>query len=295
MKTLLVRTGGLGDCILTLPVLASLRDMYPGAEIHILGNGTMCEIARLAGGYTGFRSIDEAGFASLFSGAEPTVFLRSFFSRYDGVWFFTAGDPEGVRGTVLASGALSCMVLDPRPPDGFRGHIASHLLSILGKTPPEPPPLPPIFLKHRPARLPSRLIIHPGSGSVKKTWPLDRFLAVAEQWRGSIEFLLGPAEEERGMGERIPGRWGMLRGLTIEGTARALASSALFLGCDSGMSHLAALCRTPSVVLFGPSDPAVWRPIGERTTVIVSPDGAMEGIGGDAVFEAVERKNSELT
>jgi ADP-heptose:LPS heptosyltransferase len=295
MNLLLVRTGGLGDCILTLPVLAGLRDMYPGAEFHILGNRTMLDIARLAGIGSEFRSIDEAGFASLFSGAGTAGFLRSFFSRCDSVWFFTAGDPEGVRGTVLASGARSCRVLDPRPPDGFNGHVSSHLLSILGKPPLEHPPLPSLTLENRPPRIPSRLLIHPGSGSVKKTWPLDRFLAVAERWRGSIEFLLGPAEEERGMGERIPGRWGMLRGLTIEGTARALASAALFLGCDSGMSHLAALCRTPSVVLFGPSDPAVWRPLGKRTTVIVSPDGAMEGIRDDAVFEAVERKNSELS
>ena len=294
MNLLLVRTGGVGDCILTLPVGSRLRELHPNADLHILGNGTMRDVARLAGGYAGLHSIDAAWFASLFSGAEQTDFLRSFFSRYDGVWFFTAADPAAMRRTVLASGAHACRVLDPRPPKGFRGHTATHLLSIIGESPSEPPTSFPISLEYAPARIPNRLLIHAGSGGARKTWPLNYFLEIAERWEGEAVFLIGPAEEERGIGDLIPGRWETLRGLTIEGTARALVSSKLFLGCDSGVSHLAGLCRTPSVVLFGPTDPAVWRPLGERTTVIASPDSTMEGIGVERVIETVERLQSGL-
>jgi hypothetical protein len=44
-------------------------------------------------------------------------------------------------------------------------------------------------------------------------------------------------------------------------------------------------------VLFGPTDPSVWRPLGELTTVLRSMDGSMEGIGVDEVFDALEREN----
>jgi heptosyltransferase III len=287
MNLLLARTGGLGDCILTLPVVSRLREMHPDARFHILGNAAMLEVASLAGGWDGMRSIDDAGFAQLYSGDEPTPFLRDYFSRFDGVWFFTAADPELIVRNVLASGACACRVLGPRPPRGFHGYIVNHLLSILGSPLLSPPALPPVSFIDHPARIPGRLLIHPGSGSLSKTWPIERFLAVAEWWSGDVVFLLGPAEEERGTGACIPDTWEILRGLSISETARALASTRRFLGCDSGVSHLAALCRAPSVVLFGPSDPAVWRPLGEKTTVVVSADGTMGGIGVDEVLGAL--------
>jgi ADP-heptose:LPS heptosyltransferase len=42
----------------------------------------------------------------------------------------------------------------------------------------------------------------------------------------------------------------------------------LFLGHDSGVSHLAAAVGTPCVLLFGPTDPAMWAPPGEYVRVI---------------------------
>ena len=293
MNLLLIRTGGVGDCILTLPVASRLRELYPDDRLHVLGNRTMRDVARLAGGYAGFNSIDKAGFVPLFSGADPTDFLRSYFSRFDGVWIFTAADTETVQRKVTASGALSCHALDPRLPEGFGGHIAAHLLSILDESPPEHPSLPQITFDDPPIRVPYRLLIHPGSGSISKIWPIDRFLSVAERWAGDAAFLLGPAEEERNIAKLIPERWETLRCFSIGETARELASAGLFLGCDSGVSHLAALCRTPSVVLFGPTDPSVWRPLGERTIVLSSADGFMEGIGVEDVLAALEREHAK--
>jgi heptosyltransferase III len=289
-NVLIVRTGGLGDCILTLPAVSLLGERFPGARFHVLGNGAMLDIARLAGGFESLRPFDEAGFASLFSGAEPGDFLRSYFSRFDDVRFFSAADPVMIARTVTAAGAGFCTVLDPRPPEGFRGHAASHLQTIAGErqaSPPELPELPPGAFA--PDVIP-RLVIHPGSGSVRKTWPVERFVALAERWEGDLLFLLGPAEEERGVSRRIPSRFAVLRSRTIREAAETLARSALHLGCDSGTSHLAALCGTPSVVLFGPSDPAVWRPLGKKTTVMRPSSGLLEDIGVEEVLKTLRER-----
>ena len=53
--------------------------------------------------------------------------------------------------------------------------------------------------------------------------------------------------------------------------AQQLGQCVGYVGNDSGITHLAALLATPTIVLFGPSDPAIWRPLGNMTRVIYEP------------------------
>jgi ADP-heptose:LPS heptosyltransferase len=46
-----------------------------------------------------------------------------------------------------------------------------------------------------------------------------------------------------------------------------LAQASLYVGNDSGITHLAAAVGTPVLALFGPTDPAVWAPRGEHVRV----------------------------
>ena len=130
MNILLVRTGGLGDCILTLPIAQYIRSIYPGAELHVLGNETMLAVARLSGEFEGFSSIDECGFSGLYSDSEPSDFLRLFFSPFDVVYCYSAGNRELLSCNILHSGAGICHILDPRPPCNHRSHILEHLMTI---------------------------------------------------------------------------------------------------------------------------------------------------------------------
>jgi heptosyltransferase III len=68
--------------------------------------------------------------------------------------------------------------------------------------------------------------------------------------------------------------------------AAQLAGASLFIGHDSGVSHLAAAVGTPSVLLFGPTDPAMWAPPGEHVHV-VRKGADMTAIGVDDVLRAV--------
>jgi len=85
----------------------------------------------------------------------------------------------------------------------------------------------------------------------------------------------GPADEETA-GEllrRLPAGipLAVARGLEVAALAALLAGCAGYLGNDSGVSHLAAALGVPSVVVFGPTDPARWAPLGPQVRVVRSP------------------------
>ena len=64
-----------------------------------------------------------------------------------------------------------------------------------------------------------------------------------------------------------------------------LSQAALFVGHDSGVTHLAAAAGIPTVALFGPTDPTIWAPNGNHVIVIKSPDGTMPGLSVETVLE----------
>jgi len=122
--------------------------------------------------------------------------------------------------------------------------------------------------------------IHPGSGGVKKCWPPEGFadliMGLAARGGYSFRILLGPAEEG-GYDEWTRGRLGGLgsrvvtaRGLPLHEVAGLLAAGSFYIGNDSGISHLAAALGLPGVVIFGPTDPCLWRPWGEGMRVVAS-------------------------
>lgn len=117
------------------------------------------------------------------------------------------------------------------------------------------------------------LVIAPGSGAREKNWPENYFLSVIDWWRetttGVAVLLLGPVEAERGGVERLQESADVIAsGLTLARAAALLRRCDLFLGNDSGISHLAAAVGARTIVLFGPSDPRQWAPRGEAVTIV---------------------------
>ncbi len=287
MKILIVRTGGLGDTILTLPVVHRIKKINPGVKLHMLGNETMLSVARLSGAFDGFRSIDESGFAGLFSDSEPSDFLRSYFSNFDEVYFFTAAKKEKIIYKVVKSGAGKCLVLDPSPTKKWTRHIVEHLLTIIGEKKQNSHGFCDYGIKISGNSMIDRrgVFIHPGSGSISKRWPIDRFFRVAERLITPVTFMLGPAEVESGMGNDIPeNRFTIVCPESISELYSLISDAALYIGNDSGVSHLAALCGIPSFLIFGATEPVIWRPIGKNVTVISSKNGTMNEISpGDVI------------
>src|SRR5207245_810028 len=63
--------------------------------------------------------------------------------------------------------------------------------------------------------------------------------------------------------------------------------AALFIGHDSGISHLAAAAGARCVLLFGPTDPDVWAPANPNVRVLTAQDGDLEKLEIDAVITSV--------
>lgn len=94
--------------------------------------------------------------------------------------------------------------------------------------------------------------IHPFSGSIRKNWPLDSYRRLASELPLSAEFCAGPEEELAGA----------VRHGGLDQVAQWLASARVYVGNDSGISHLAAAVGIPAVVIFRDTDPRVWAPRG---------------------------------
>jgi ADP-heptose:LPS heptosyltransferase len=123
-------------------------------------------------------------------------------------------------------------------------------------------------------------LIHPGSGSRKKCWPVSNFVRIARSLRARgqrPEFILGPAEYDLAeiltrqffQQDEYSGKVYRMDNLTE--IALRLKASGGFIGNDSGISHLSAFLGLPTVAVFGPSDPQRWRPVG-RNVAIVRPE-----------------------
>jgi hypothetical protein len=117
-------------------------------------------------------------------------------------------------------------------------------------------------------------LIHPGSGSGGKCWPLDHFRVITELvLRQHLKpvFLLGPAEMERLSEQdkqKIQNAAPLLSGLNLENVLSVLSCTDCFLGNDSGISHLAGAMGKKTIVLFGPTNPAQYRPLGPNVYVV---------------------------
>jgi ADP-heptose:LPS heptosyltransferase len=116
----------------------------------------------------------------------------------------------------------------------------------------------------------TRIIVHPGSGSVRKRWPLDRFLELAEviERRGlRPQFVCGPAESD--LDAEISNRNRQVHRFSeLTDLVAWLKTAGGYIGNDSGISHLAAFLGLPSVVIFGPADPKRWKPPGPRVQIV---------------------------
>ena len=303
MTSLVYHAGALGDFLTALPALAAWRRLRAGAgEVVLLGRPAHAALA--AGLVDGAWDAGSARFASLFAG-RPTPEVPAFIADVGSALVFA---PEGagiVRGLEIA-GVRGIVRHDPFPKEQV--HVVDYHLSLfpdLALTPDERVPhiaagaggatvASGAAVAHEAAGADGAtrpVVIHPGSGSRSKNWPIGRFIEVAERLEGGspIAWVIGPAEEESGtaaaIARAIPTApvW---RNLPLPVLAERLASARLFVGNDSGVAHLAAAVGCAVLVLFGASDPVVWAPRGRTVTVVGDGACGMEAIGVEEVLAA---------
>ncbi|MDQ6664338.1 MAG: glycosyltransferase family 9 protein [Acidobacteriota bacterium] len=261
LRRLIVRPGAIGDFIVSLPAMESLRSGYT----ELWTGSPNVPLGRFA---DTARSIASTGLDRLgITGADDVIEkLRKFDSI---VSWYGANRPE-FRELVQAR-HLPFEFHTALPTADARMHAVDFYLKQLGL---EPGAVPRIRCT---AGETGFAVIHPFAASARKRWPLPRFEQLARRLekRMPVRWCCGP-EDDFPDAVRIPdlyelGCW--------------LAGARIFIGNDSGIGHLAAAAETPVIALFGPTDPAIWAPRGAQVTVVAK--SSLEDISVDEVEDAV--------
>jgi len=293
-KILIIRGGAIGDFILTLPALSALRANFPESHLELLAYPALAELSRAAGLVDAFRSIEARPLARFFArGAELDLEWSSYFESFHVIISYLFDPDEIFKTNVLRCSATQFIQGPHRPSEAHSTHATAVFLQPLGNFAVfDADPIPRLTLPPTAGPLGGDwLAVHPGSGSEKKNWPEPRWLAALQTLlrEAPIQILLvgGEAEGDRleHLHAALPvGQVGLAQNLPLAQLAARLAQCRAFAGHDSGITHLAAALGLPSLALWGPSNPQIWRPLHPGTRLLHPPNG----LGELAVPEVVQ-------
>jgi heptosyltransferase-3 len=291
-RVLVIFPGALGDLVCLGPALNALARRHPGTAVELMARA---ELARFAVARFGFaqitaaqahshsrahsqaHSIDRREVTALFAEDVDLTDAAEFFRSFTRIYSFFASEDTRFRQALAKAAAPATVSFHAFRPAGA-GHVAIGYLNEIGER--EVPPNGRIDVL--PGDLPEAaqalerlglagarfILFFPGSGAGYKNWPADNFATLASALAPPLRALvvLGPAEATleplfaaRGIARLCDQPLG-----TVAGLARLAAG---FVGNDSGVSHLAAAAGASGVVIFGPTDPDRWRPMGHVTVI----------------------------
>jgi ADP-heptose:LPS heptosyltransferase len=287
-----IHQGALGDFILSLPAFEILRKTFPHARTIIMGYQRILKLVDQRFYAEEILSIDRREIVSFFVPDRPLdPSLSQLFDPFGLIVVFG----RDVEGTLIGNLKRVCrgpiLHINSFPLGGEKIHLTDHLLRQFSRYGfPVSGLNPRLYLKESdkdwgddfwrrrgltPEERSRVIILHPGSGSKKKVWPLERFLTLAGmlqvRFYSKLLILFGPAEgsEVERVFERMDPRvYIQVKGLSLLELASVMEGCRLFIGNDSGISHLASALGIPTIAIFGPTDPSVWSPRGEKVWVV---------------------------
>jgi ADP-heptose:LPS heptosyltransferase len=281
-KTLVWHQGALGDLILSLPAIHTIRCGADTDHIHLISRTDLRELLLLNGLIDEASSNDSGVFAALFGNDRLPETLIDFLREYSSAFIF-ARSPDLFFLRRMAECIPRTFHIRTVPPAGEIVHVSDFQMSGVcsaGLVSAVPMPVLDTDVRSAPGSSRKIFVCHPGSGGRGKCWPLERYLdliSVLSETHGyGACILLGPAEGEevfrsvvKGMDSRgITGE--IVKDRPVLYIASLLKSSAFYVGNDSGMTHLASALGVPTIALFGPTDYRLWQPIGKETRAVRS-------------------------
>jgi len=281
-----IRLRSLGDCVLTTPALALLKVHRPDVRIGMVvedrfravfeSNPDVDDIlppaARAVAKWHPQMALNfHGGTRSMWLTAASGAEIRAGFAHHAYSFLYNAKIPRAQE------------ILD----DHRRVHTAEHLASAMFWMGVPRTEIPRARLNAGPTPLAGAYaVLHPFASEPGKTWPAERFIAVAEHLRdkAGLEpvFLAGPADDPTAFQS-----FRVIRNAPLAQVKNVMAGAQLFIGNDSGPAHIAAAFGVPVVVLFGPSDPVNWAPWRTEAQVLTDPD-AIDRIPVGEVVAAAE-------
>ena len=311
-RGVILQPGAIGDCILTLPLAELMKETVCPGGVDIIGHTEYLGMLPGRSCVDAVKSLDSMSLHRLFAGegdfeladGDPLIMA---FAGYSWIASFL-GEPDShfeknLIFTVNCSHSAEVMTLAMKPAAEHNIHVSdfyrkqfieqSQLLSQEHNSAVSMPQVRPtsadiyrgkeILAENGIMPTKKPVVIHPGSGGAHKCWRLDNFLSVARilaKEGVEVVFLFGPAEAERfsepAIAEiRTAGK--LLTNLSLAEVLGVLGCSRGYIGNDSGITHLAAAVGIRTVVVFGPTEPAIYGPLGPAVTILRSDEANFAG------------------
>ncbi len=269
-RLLVIHQGALGDLVVTFPALLHLRKRFRRIDgLCQRGPGELgCHLNIFDAAFP----LESAAASSLYA-PQPDHRIRRFINQSGAILLFSSSDT--LEKALKQHVQIPVYRIPPRPKPELPVHVGLHIFSRLqsiglikeGRDAAE------VLMGRRakPLSASRRVLIQPGSGSPRKNWPLDRYLAVEQQllekgWQ--VEWVLGPAEDA--MKEKLGEGRILHQPERLPELADLLSGADGYIGNDAGVTHLAAFTGLPTLAIFGPSSPERWRPVGHAVQVVQS-------------------------
>jgi heptosyltransferase-3 len=286
-NTLIFHDGALGDVLLSLPCIKKIRE--ESVFVHGVGRFDVYSFLKEMKYVDRVSSSDSVMFTSLYNDNIDEKTGR-FLSEFDQSFVFTVKDisriTENIGKIILSTNKIITV-----PPDGVRMHVSEfRFKQISGKEKIKDhlPMLkvPYMYKKKAKELLDSsgyphgrRLLfaLHPGSGSIKKNWPLEKYFdlvkKIKDKYNPFFIFFSGPAEDNQikdTINSFLLGKDGMIH---ISDHELTLVSALLqicdvYIGNDSGITHLASSLGCNTIAIFRVTDPFLWGPVNNKVKVI---------------------------
>lgn len=289
-RFLVMHQGAIGDLVLSLPAFYALRSAFPQHHCEALGHPGTLSLLHNRFYVDSIVSIDRAAFAPLYQdGPLNDPALRDYFARFHHIIVFGGEAHAGVVSKISSATSGKVLRIEPFPKSGGV-HVTDYQLGQLQSLGIEPRiSLPVLFPSQTDMEGALRIMlscgikifedeivaVHPGSGSEKKNWPVEYFITclkeVSRLSHCRILLIEGPADRHRcreiesacqGMGLIV------IREPELVLIPALLKYCHVYIGNDSGITHIAAAAGIPTIALFGPTDPGVWGPRGKDVSII---------------------------
>jgi ADP-heptose:LPS heptosyltransferase len=284
-RVAVIRLRSLGDCVLTTPALGLLKAVRPDLEIGVAveerfravfeGNPAVSQI--LPATWSAIRHWQSELCINLHGGTRSQ-------------WMTALSGAKWRAGFANHNTTLAYNIKIPRAQKvlGVQRtvHTAEHMASafIALGVPLQDVPRAQLFAPEAPVAA-RYAVIHPFASAPEKQWRAERFCEVArylDLWNIKPVFLAGPKDDV------TPFKVHQVVQGSLNSAKALLSKAAVFVGNDSGPAHMAAAFGVASVVLFGPSNHAIWGPWQTECEIVVAPDGLKE-VTVSRVIAALER------
>lgn len=261
---LICHRGALGDFILTWPAIYCLREVLPHYQFIGIGRTEYMRLAISFGLLDTYIDKESAGLLDFFCGKSIPEKIGS---PHGAVLWLTEG--QKVADLLKKSASLPVVSIVPFPDE--QTHLAQYYCSVVQS--------------HFPITVPQELsdyfplrategqyaLIHPGSGSSGKNYSPQFYRILADELKRlgypKVGFIFGPVEEEKMNAEDFAGEW-IERPKDVEALAGLLSGASLYIGNDSGVSHLSGFVGTATIALYKTTDPNIWGVLGKKVVHI---------------------------